>query len=253
MAADDVPALGVVDITADITGRNADGAAEGQQEVGIVLADPLGLGEEFLGIRADMRRPGYVTAGGMDVVHEPDDHREHVTAVFFDVHGRPPDRRRDAHGPVGKEIGLETFDHVFGPHRRQRDVGRDGRNRRRQGLDHAGNVDHELFVGFLDLEQVDRVAVEVRIAAHPDGGQHPHQVQAELLAQVGERGDAEFVGVVADGQGVTVFGAVEDAELHGRGAPYCCCCCCCSRCQSESDSGRVPRGKWRSTSPGRST
>ena len=200
-----------------------------------------------------MRRPGDVPAGRMDEVHQPDDHREHVTAVFFDVHGRSPDRRRDAHGSVGKEIGLEAFDHVFGPHGGQRDIGRDGRNGRRKRLDHAGDVDHELFVGFLDLEEVDRITVEVRIATHPDGRQHAHQMQAELLAEIRERGDAEFVGVVADGQGVAVFGAVEDAELHGRDAPYCCCCCCCSRCQSESDSGRVPRGKCRSTSPGRST
>ena len=163
-----------------------------------------------------MRRAGHVLTGGVDVVHEPDDHGEHVAPVFFDVHRGSPDRRRDAHGAVGKEIRLETLDDIFGPYRRQRDIGRDGRNRRRQGLDHAGDVDDELLVGFLDLEEVYRIPVKVRISAHPDGGQHADQMQAELLAQVGERSDAEFVGVVADRQGVAVFGAVDDAELHDR-------------------------------------
>ena len=253
MAADDVPALGIVDVAADVAGRDADRAAESQQEMGVVLADPLGFGEEFLGIGADMRRARYVATGGMDIVHQPDDHREHVAPVFLDVDGCPPDCGGYAHGAVGKEIGLETLDDVLGPDRSQRDVGRDGGDGRGDGLHHAGDVDDKLLMGFLDLEQVHRITVKIRIAAHPDGGEHADEMQAELLPEIGEGGDAEFVGVVADGQGVAVFGAVEDAELHGRDAPYCCCCCCCSRCQSESDSGRVPRGKWRSTSPGRST
>ena len=42
-------------------------------------------------------------------------------------------------------------------------------------------------------------------------------MEAELLAEIAERGDAELVGVIADGEGVAVIGPVEDAELHGRG------------------------------------
>ena len=253
MTTDDVTALGIVDIAADITGRDANGTAEGQEEMGVILADPLRLREEFLGIRADMGRPRHVAAGRVDIIHQSDDHREDISAVFFDVDGRPPDLRGDAHRPVGEQIGLETLDHLFGPDRRQGDIGRHGGDGGREGFDHAGNVDDELLMGLLDLEEMHRITVKVRVTTHPDSRQHADQVQTELLAEIGEGGDAEFVGVVTDGQGVAVFGAVDDAELHDRGAPYCCCCCCCSRCQSESDSGRVPRGKWRSTSPGRST
>ena len=71
-------------------------------------------------------------------------------------------------------------------------------------------------MGFFDLEEVDGVAVEVRVAAHPHRWQHADEMEAELLAEIAERGDAELVGVIADGKGVAVFGPVEDAELHGR-------------------------------------
>ena len=182
--------------------------------MGVILAYPPSVGEELRRRGPDMRRSGGVFAGRMHVFHQPQDGGEHVPPFPLDVHGRPPDFGGDLDGPVRLQVGLETFDDFGVLQDRQGDVGRDSRHGRRKRFDDAGDVDDEVLVGFLDLEAVHGVAVEVGVAVHPDGGQDPDQMEAELLAGVVEGGHPQLVHVVPHRQRVAVFGPVQDTELH---------------------------------------
>ena len=71
MATDDVATLGVIDVAANITRGDANCPTQGEEQVGVVLAHALGLGEELLSGGADVRSPRDVATGGVDEFHQP--------------------------------------------------------------------------------------------------------------------------------------------------------------------------------------
>ena len=160
----------VIEIAADVTRRNVDGATHPEHEMSKILTDAAFKSEDFEHVRGDGGALRCVFEVGVDEATDCHGSAPDILVAIRSIESKLPNFRRKPHEGAGLKKVIAFF---HAQALRQANHGRSVGivwQRRRGGVNARNAFDGERFVRFGDCNRVDGVEVEIQDVGEARGG-----------------------------------------------------------------------------------